>query len=47
MEIQNTKHLLEAEIETNLIAIKKLKRLIPLAILIGLVLLFFYHLKIQ
>lgn len=37
MEIQNTKSLLESEIEIDLKAIKKLKRLIPLAILVGLI----------
>jgi hypothetical protein len=41
MEIKNKISLLEAEIETNLNAIKKLKNLIPLAILIGLVFTFF------
>ena len=37
MKIQNTTSLLETEIETNLNAIKKLKKLMPLAVLIGLV----------
>ena len=42
MKIQNTTSLLETEIETNLNAIKKLKKLMPLAVLIGLVFTFFF-----